>query len=132
MNNKIRVGVIGFGKMGMLHGALSNLHENMELVAICEQNMFMRSGIKSLMKNFTCYSDYKKMIAKEKIDAVIITTPTFNHMEIANYAAERGIALFIEKPLAMNYNDTLELINKVESKKIPSLVGFSFRYFSTH
>ena len=45
------------------------------------------------------YIDYKDMLKNEELDAVAIVTPDHLHREIALYAAQKGINLFIEKPL---------------------------------
>lgn len=131
MSQSIRTGVVGFGKMGLLHGSLVSIHDDMELVAICEKTMFVRKAFKSVMPNINFYSDYKKMLDKEKLDAVIITTPTFNHVEVARYAASKGMAVFCEKPLALNGTEATSLANEFKEKNLPSLVGFSNRFFPT-
>lgn len=131
MSSKIRTAVIGFGKMGLLHGSLVSIREDMELTAICEKTMFTRNAFKSVIKNVNFYSDYKKMIDKEQLDAIIITTPTFNHFEVAKYAAQHNIAVFCEKPLTLNGTEAQELANLFDEKKLPSLVGFSNRFFPT-
>lgn len=131
MSECIRTGVVGFGKMGLLHGSLVSIREDMELVAICEKTMFVRKAFKSVMRNINFYSDYKKMIEKEELDAVIITTPTFNHAEVAAFAAEKGLAVFCEKPLAINGEEAAGLAKLFDEKNIPSLVGFSNRFFPT-
>lgn len=129
MGRKIRTAIIGFGKMGLLHGALANMHTDMELCAICEKTLFTRNAFKSVMKDIRFYSDFKKMIQKEHMDAVIITTPTFCHEEEVRYATERNIAIFCEKPLAATGTAAKELADIVREKGIPSIVGFSNRFF---
>lgn len=131
MSKKIRTAVVGFGKMGLLHGSLVSFREDMELVAICEKTLFTRNAFKSVMKGISFYSDYKKMIEKENLDALIITTPTFNHVETAKYAAASSIAIFCEKPLAIDGMHAAELEEIIRSKNISSFVGFSNRFFPT-
>jgi len=128
---KIRTGVVGFGKMGLLHGALANIRDDMELCAICEKTMFIRNAFKSVMKNVRFYSNYQKMLQKEELDAVIITTPTFCHAEEVEYAAQHGIAIFCEKPLAVNGDSAEKLARLVNEKGLPSLVGFANRFLPT-
>ena len=126
-----KTAVIGFGKMGMLHGAQSNIHPDMKLVAVCEKAMFTRSAFKSVMKGVNFYGDYKKLIDKEKPDAVFITTPTFNHHEVAVYAAGAGCAVFCEKPLASTYAQAKEMADAVQRAGVKSFVGFHNRFWPT-
>ena len=128
---KKKFGIVGFGKMGLLHGALVSAKEDTELKAICDKVLFVRKAFKSVIPNVAFYSDYKKMISKENLDAIIITTPTFNHLEVAEYAMERGLAVFCEKPLAMNGKDAERLASLADKNSIPTLVGFSNRFFPT-
>lgn len=131
MDRRIRTAVVGFGKMGLLHGALVNIREDMELVAICEKTKFTRNAFKSVMGNIVFYSDFKKMINREDLDALIITTPTFLHTEAALYAAQKNLAVFCEKPLALTGEEACACAAVFAEKGIPSLVGFSNRYYPT-
>lgn len=131
MNQKIRTAIVGFGKMGLLHGALVNIREDMELVAICEKTMFTRNAFKSVMKQVRFYSDYKKMIDNEDLDALVITTPTFHHAQAARYAAGHHLAVFCEKPLAVDGAQAEELKKIFQEQKLPFFVGFSNRFFPT-
>ncbi len=131
MDRRIRTAVVGFGKMGFLHGALVSIREDMELVAVCEKTKFTRNAFKSVMQNITFYSDFKKMIDQEDLDALIITTPTFLHTEAALYAAQKNLAVFCEKPLALTGEEAYACAAVFAEKGLPSLVGFSNRYYPT-
>lgn len=124
----LKVGIVGFGKMGMLHGALSNSINGMNLIAITEKSRLVGMGSKAILKNVKVYNDYKKMIDKNFLDILIITTPTFNHLEVAEYGVKSKISLFIEKPLARNIKEAEYLMNITRNNKIISMVGFNYRY----
>ena len=124
----INVGVVGFGKMGMLHGALANSMDGMTLVAVTEKSRLVRMASKRIMKNVKQYSDYRKMIDKNNLDAIIVTTPTFNHLEVALHGAQKGISLFIEKPLSRKAQEAEMLQQIVNSQKVISMVGFNYRF----
>jgi len=123
-----RVGVVGFGKMGMLQGALANSIEGMTLSAICEKSLLLAFGIKTIKKDVKVFSDYKKMIDKSSLDAVIITTPTFNHFDAASYAIQNGISVFIEKPVTRTYDEAHRLYDMAKNLDISAYVGFSYRH----
>ena len=124
----MRVGVVGFGKMGMLHGALANSIEGMDLVAICDNSKLISFAFKSVKKEIKAYSNYKKMIDKTNPDAVIITTPTFSHFEVASFAIERNISVFIEKPVTRTSSEAKALYEMSRNKDVVTFVGFSVRY----
>ncbi|MCS7462975.1 Gfo/Idh/MocA family oxidoreductase [Paenibacillus doosanensis] len=124
----MRVGIIGFGKMGMLHGALLHSIENVELVAITDTSKFVLNGFKSLFPNIRVFTSYEKMIDSCDLHAVIIATPSFNHVSIAKYALERGLDLFIEKPLSNTLKDCKELLQLAQNRNAVVMIGFCMRY----
>lgn len=123
-----RVGIIGFGKMGMLHGALIAGSRNAKICAICDKSRLMRLGFKRVQKGVRTYDDAKKMMEQESLDIVIVTTPTFNHMESIQLAIEKGCAVFVEKPLAVNVEQAKKIASLAEEKNVPIQVGFCNRF----
>lgn len=123
-----RVGIVGYGKMGILHGALVNGSKKAQVVAICDKSWVMRFGIKRVYPSVTTFSDVRTMLDRVQLDAVIISTPTFNHVESAMLCIEKGCDLFIEKPLASSYEDAKRLYDMAEDKKTKIQVGFCNRF----
>lgn len=64
----------------------------------------------------------------ENPHAVFVTNPTSLHLPVALKAAERGIPLFIEKPLSHNLEGVEEFIRLCQKKKIPVLLGYKMRF----
>lgn len=124
----LRVGIIGYGKMGILHGALVNGSQKAKVVAICDKSWVMRFGIKKVYPSVKTFSDIKNMLDKVELDAVIISTPTFNHVESAILCIEKNCDLFIEKPLASSYEDAEKLYKLALEKDIKIQVGFCSRF----
>lgn len=125
---KFKVGVVGLGKMGMLHGALTNFHPAMELTAICEKAFFMRNMYKSVMPGLHYYEDYGKMIEKEPLDAIVVTTPTSTHFDIAARAIKKNMHVFMEKPMVRTVAEADRLEALFRSSNVQSMVGFAQRY----
>ena len=73
------------------------------------------------------FYDYEKAL-DERPDVVVIANPNSMHVPYALTAAQRGIDLFIEKPLSTSLERTKELAEIVEEKKIICQVGFQYRY----
>ena len=61
-------------------------------------------------------------------DAVIITTPTFTHRDLALTAAEHGEHVFLEKPMAMNLRECDDIIAATEGKGLVLQLGFMRRF----
>ena len=60
------IGIIGFGKMGMLHAGIINALHDSRIVAIAESSDFIRKASKGLMNNISFHRDYQNMIKKPK------------------------------------------------------------------
>ncbi len=71
--------------------------------------------------------DWRKLIARDDIDAVDICVPNHLHAEIAIAAAERGKAVLCEKPLAMSVAEGEAMCAAVESSGVASMVWYNYR-----
>jgi predicted dehydrogenase len=63
-----------------------------------------------------------------KPDAALITNPTFLHLTVAKSIAEKGIPLFIDKPLDSNLSKVEEFRQVVEANQVPILVGYNLMF----
>jgi len=102
--NPVRVGLIGCGKVGQIHAAaLSGLAEA-ELTAVCDvsperaRTFAQRFGARG-------YTDLDAMLREAKVEAVIIGTPHPLHAAPAIRAAEAGVHVLVEKPMAATLAD---------------------------
>ena len=125
---RIRVGVIGTGKMGLLHAAILNSLDGSEVAGFAEPERLV-SGILKSVTETPVHGDYRDMLPG--IDAAYITTPVRSHAEIAKSCAEAGVAFFVEKPLAMNGAECAELAGTAEACGVPAMVGYHLRYSET-
>lgn len=127
----LKVGIIGYGKMGMLHGALLCGSRKARITAICDKSFVMRFGFSRVYKGVHTYTDYKKMLQKEDLDIVVITTPPFIHVECAKEAMLKGCDVFMEKPLTTEYEKAKDFFSFCEKRKELVQVGFSNRFVPT-
>jgi predicted dehydrogenase len=118
-HNQIRVGLIGCGHLGKIHCKLIN--------EICKENDKIRFHgvydiVESKSKEATENTDtivcnsFQELI--NEIDALIIVTPTSTHFEFAKIGIEKGINLFIEKPVTENTKQAKELTNIADKSNI--------------
>jgi len=125
----IRVGVAGLGRMGKLHFLNALRNKDVNVVAIADAR---RSNRKDAEKyKVKIYDDYRKLIGTEDLDAIIISLPNFLKKESIAYAAEKNLAIFVDKPLARNFGEAEEIVNIVKMKNVPLMVGVNYRYFES-
>lgn len=101
----VKVGVIGAGGWG--ENVISAYQQNpfARVTAISDVN---EERAREIAKKFDIpayYTDYKEMVDKEQLDMASIATPDFLHKEPVCYCFEKGLHVFLEKPVATNMDD---------------------------
>ena len=107
----IRFAVVGTGNIGQQHINLlrSGDIKNAELVATVS-----RSGA-AVAASVPHFSSLESLLKAHCCDAVLIATPTMDHVTAAQLAAERGLHVLLEKPLAMSVGQSQSLIDNMPS-----------------
>lgn len=126
----IRTGIVGLGKMGISHYAILNAHPDVNLVAITDTNTFLTSALKKYAK-VQVFKDYKRMIDDSELEAVLIATPTKFHFEVAQYALDRGLHVFLEKPFTLTLDEGRQLVELAAKKGLVNQVGFHNHFVGT-
>ena len=122
-NTKIKIAVIGTGSMGTYHLKDIDELEITELVAVCDIDQ-ARVDEYAQMYNVPAFIDHKNMLAQINPDAVLIATPHYDHLPIAEDAFELGIHVLTEKPISVHVRDAQTMITAYEEacKKYPNLL----------
>jgi len=130
MDNSLKVGLIGAGKMGLLHGGIFNSLENSDLVCIAEKDKMISKGLGKYVPEVNVYRDYEKMLKKEDLDILAITTPVFLHKPMIDSALGYDLNIFIEKPLARTWEESKDIMKSKNNQK--TLVGYCRRFMGTY
>src|SRR5215204_3190726 len=123
-NDKIRVGVIGFGIMGNndLNTALKV--PGVELAGVCDlYKGRLERAAEVYGRELFITQDYRELLNKSDIDAVIIATSDNWHARIAKEALEKGKAVYCEKPMVHRINEGLPVIAAAQKNKKAFQVG---------
>lgn len=124
--SSIRVGIIGLGKMGMLHATLLHTMPNVNIVALIDTNPKLVTTFKSMGISGTFFPSLKEALRHEKLDAVYIITPTCTHMALLKEALTNKLHVFIEKPVALN-NDQIREIRQLHPATVVH-TGYTLLY----
>jgi len=127
-SKKLRVGIIGCGRISRFHGMPAKAQENVELVAVCD---LKKDAAAQMAKLFGCkatYTDYIKMIEKEKLDVVHICLPHYLHAPVAIKAMELGCDVLTEKPMAISMDQAREMVAAAKQYKRRLGIIFQNRY----
>lgn len=126
----LRGGIIGLGKMGISHCAILGAHPDVNLVAVCDTSILVTDAFKKYSR-FECFTDYKKMIDKMNLEAILIASPTKLHGEMVQYALEKNIHVFCEKPFALNPKEGMKLSQLAKQLNLVNQVGYHNRFIGT-
>jgi predicted dehydrogenase/nucleoside-diphosphate-sugar epimerase len=127
---KIRVGIIGLGKMGMLHATLLTSFPNVQIAALIDTNPVLYKTFKSMGIEGAFYSSLDAAQKDVKLDAVYITTPTFTHFQLLKKALQQKLHVFIEKPVTLNTSEIV-LLKKLHPKTLVH-AGYTLLFHRTH
>ncbi|MFO8009302.1 MAG: Gfo/Idh/MocA family oxidoreductase [Dehalococcoidia bacterium] len=127
----INVGLIGMGKMGILHGGILCSLDGVVPKSLADSETRLHKFVSGIMPQVNIYSDYHEMLEKEKLDLVYITTPTRMHPDMAEACADRGINFFVEKPLGISCEQCVPLLKKVRQKPVINMVGYCYHFIET-
>jgi predicted dehydrogenase len=123
----LRVGLIGLGAVAEAHLAGARDVRGAEVVAAAEidprrlDEMTSRWGVKG-------YPDAAEMIDDEQLDIVCVLTPALTHREVTRIAAERGIHVLCEKPMAVTIEDCRSMIADCERCGVVFGYGSTYRF----
>ena len=118
--------VIGVGRMGARHAV--NLARGRvsgaRLACVCDISDKAREKIAKKLPKVKAYPDYKSMAGAEKLDAVVIATPHYSHVEIAKFFLGKGVAVLTEKPVSVSVEYAQEL--NEAAKRSGALFGIMY------
>ncbi len=130
VNNITRVGIIGTGNHGSRYAnhIVNDLGHCFELAAISRRSPAAQAQAQAW--NTTLYNDWRELVGSNTVDAVIsATTPNLNP-EIAQFCADQGKPLLIEKPLTTDFFAARKIVELFDRLALPLTVAQTLRYNS--
>ena len=138
----LKVVIVGYGFMGRTHAGEVLASDKLELIAIVDKDIhkilsrsdevkgnLATGSIKTeSIRNINRYTSFEECLENEKPDAVHVCVHTNMHYEIAKMALEKGINVFIEKPLCLDLKQGQDLIRMAEKGGLTMMVGHVVRF----
>ena len=130
---KIDIGIIGMGRMGITHYSIINSHSDVDIIAVADTSTIMLSMMNKYLpiKTFKKYTD---LIEKTKPDAILVSTPPNLHYPVIKMAAENNVHVFVEKPFTTKLSEAKQLAKQYNENNMVNIVGYVNRFndvFST-
>ncbi len=129
MKDRVRICMIGAGRVGKLHsGTLNRYVPDGDVVALVDPSTAVLNETGEEFGIDGRFASLEDALDALDFDAVIITTPTFTHRQLALLAAEHDKHIFLEKPMAMNLQECDDIIAAVENRGLLLQLGFMRRF----
>lgn len=121
-NQKLNIGVIGLAGMGGVDAAtFDKLGEN--VAALCDPDTAILEKRGAQYPRAARYTDFRKMIEKEKLDAVSIATPDHLHAYISIWAMKHGLHVYCQKPLTQTVEEARLAARVAAETKVVTQMG---------
>ncbi|MEA2607093.1 MAG: scyllo-inositol 2-dehydrogenase [Chloroflexota bacterium] len=129
MSERVRIGVVGAGRMGSIHARLIARHvHEAHLAGIADLNVHAARHLAGELGDPPVFPSLEDMLAAGNIDAVLIAVSSNGHLDAIRTAAAAGRDILCEKPIALTMADTLAAIHDADAAKVRLQVGFMRRW----
>lgn len=129
MNDILRVGLIGAGRIGKVHAENVALRlPEAALITVADVNLDAARAIGTRLHVPKITADPGEVIADAGIDAVLICSATDTHADLIEQAAAAGKHIFCEKPIALNLPDIDRALAAVKRSGVTLQLGFNRRF----
>jgi len=125
----LRVAVLGCGSIAQhchLPGYTKNKYA--DIVAVADP---VKARLREVRRQFPVgrtYADWRKLLAKEELDALSICTPNYLHAQMALAALDRGLHVLCEKPMTITLDDAKKVRQAARKARTVFMVGFTHRF----
>lgn len=130
--DRVRLGVIGLGIMGSSYVRIYSAHPLAEVVAVCARRQEQVDEIRARYGVGHGYVDYRKMLERNDLDAVVVATPDRHHYLPTRAVLESGRHALVEKPFTTSLAEADELIRVAERHNRIVQVAFNHRWLSAY
>ncbi len=123
-----RIGLIGAGFIGEVHLRALAFNRRADVRAIADVNERRAREMAERFHVPRTYTDVRQMLEQERLDGVIIATPDQLHREPAELAAQAGVHIMLEKPIATTVEDAEAIIAAAQRNNVKLMIGFILRF----
>ncbi|HEX9048381.1 MAG TPA: Gfo/Idh/MocA family oxidoreductase [Verrucomicrobiae bacterium] len=126
--NRLRIGLIGCGKIADQHVCACRRVADCEIVALCDREVLMAGQLAERSGIANCFSDAAEMLRAIQPEVVHITTPPQGHYLLAKLCLEAGAHVYLEKPFTVTAMEAAELIRLAQARNLQITAGHNLQF----
>ena len=128
LRTSIGLAIIGCGDIGKARAQFARMYPAVEWIGVCDVNLDLAKLLAEEIHADFVTNDASELLSRSELNAVIIATNETAHFIPISLAIERNLSLFIEKPLAVEFKQSKELLNKIMCHNIDAVMGYTQRF----
>ena len=125
---KLGLAVVGCGVVGRMRSTLAKEYPGIGWIGLSDINEDLGLKLKEDIKADFFTTNFRELIERPEVDAVIVATSTWSHVEPILSAVERKLPMLIEKPLATDAVESLKVLNAIQEAGVDAVVGYTQRF----
>jgi predicted dehydrogenase len=125
---RIGLAIIGAGRVGLFRGEVAARHPQVDFIGLAEIKPDRAKEVAAKVRADFVTADYRELLARPEVNAVIVSTDEHLHVEPILAAVERKLSLLIEKPLATDLADSERVLAAIQKSGVDAVVGYTQRF----
>jgi predicted dehydrogenase len=126
--NRIGLAIVGAGRVGLFRGEVAARHPMVDFIGLADLKEDRLELVQKKTRADFATTDFRELLKRPEVNAVIIATDEHLHVEPILAAAERALPMLIEKPLATELADSKKVLDFIVKKKVDAVVGYTQRF----
>lgn len=127
-HKQIGLAVVGCGVVGRMRATLAKDYPGIGWIGLSDINEKVGRKLKDDINADYFTTDFRELIARPEVNAVVVATSTFRHVEPTLAAVERGLPLLIEKPLATDARQSAQVLAAIKKANVDAVLGYTQRF----
>ena len=127
-DKKLGLAVVGCGVVGRMRSTLAKEYPGIGWIGLADINEDLGKKLKNDIKADFFTTDFRELIERPEVDALIVATSTWSHVDPILAGVERKIPMLIEKPLATDAVQSFKVLNAIKESGVDAVVGYTQRF----
>ncbi|MEK7700580.1 MAG: Gfo/Idh/MocA family oxidoreductase [candidate division NC10 bacterium] len=127
-SKRIGLAIVGAGRIGLIRGEIAARHASVDWIGVAETRADRGKEVAERIGADFVTTDHRELLARPEVTAAIIATDEHLHVDPILAAAERGLDLMIEKPLATELGASARVLEAIQRAGADAVVGYTQRF----